>query len=293
MWDTNWYRNKYGNQASDIKYAHKQHSAALRKSTPCGDGLHDIMKEVQYLWLIAVELSSDVKSDRMSTTLLDSRERHRAERFLRPDDRKSFVAAHTLKRLVLSAVTGQDICDLEFVTDKYGKPHLASNVDVHFNLSHTSGMVVMACSSSWRTGVDVECLGRIAIDQAMMELVLTDSELDIVERAIDQQRAFLQFWTIKEAVMKAEGKGMSMHMTDIRVANGIAATAASFWQLRQYLPSSRHVLTLAWEMPDNNSRTEYPVPCQILEECDLWQWAESGRSPASIDILLNIHKSVI
>lgn len=215
----------------------------------------------------------------MPMLLLDSKERQRANRLVRLDDRRAFVAAHTLKRLVLAAVMRKNSQSLEFYDDAHGKPHLAGQNGVHFNLSHTHGMVAFACSRLGEVGVDVEFLEAEIYDRTVAALSLTPKEISSVERATDQNHAFLLFWTAKEAVMKAEGKGMSMSMRDIHVTNGAASTQSNHWSVWHYRPSGQHILAFARHGSISIEPDYSALPCLVMEEAALWQWAENGNPP--------------
>lgn len=213
-------------------------------------------------------------------SLLNGKERHRAGRFVQLDDRRTFIAAHTLKRLVLAAVARASPHSLEFYDDVHGKPRLYGQNSVYFNLSHTHGMVAFAYSRVMEVGVDIEFLEPKIYDRAMAAMTLTPDEILSVECAADPHHAFLLYWTAKEAVMKAEGKGMSMSMREIRVFNGTAGTHSNHWSVWHYLPSEQHILAFATHMAVGVEPAYSALPCLFMEEAALWQWAEKGNPPS-------------
>lgn len=229
--------------------------------------------------LVAVALP--LSGARLSPACLDSGERLRATRLLHLDDRCSYIAAHTLKRLLLSALTGRKPAELEFVAEAHGKPRLAGNETIHFNLSHTSGMSVVACSRIGPVGVDVECRSLVPIEKDAAKLVLRDDELEIVEAAADRDLAFRRFWTAKEAVAKAEGKGLCMPMRDLSAVNDVIVTSTTAWQVWQYRPSDRHLLALAWEIV-NGAGSNAPARLHLLDKATLEQWITSGHPPQQL-----------
>src|SRR3546814_16207029 len=80
------------------------------------------------------------------TRCLSPEEHARARAFRQRADRRSFVAAHALLRLGLSAGSRIDPAKWIFAADVWGKPSLVPgqpNSDVLFNLSHTRQMVVV------------------------------------------------------------------------------------------------------------------------------------------------------
>ena len=212
-------------------------------------------------------------------SLLNDKERYRASRLVRLDDRRAYVAAHTLKRLVLAAVTRLGPHSLEFYDDAYGKPHLDGQKGVYFNLSHTHGMVAFAYSQVIDVGVDIEFLGPEIYDRAMAAMTLTPDEILSVERAADPHRAFLLYWTAKEAAMKAEGKGMSMPMRDIHIFNDTADTHSKHWSVWHYLPSGQHILAFARRTMTGEEPAYSALPCLVMEEAVLWECADAFSAP--------------
>lgn len=250
----------------------------LTTQCPSLEGEHDSL-------LIVVGLSSQAgQPGQMS--LLSDKERHRASRLVRLDDRRTFIAAHTLKRLVLAAVTRVSPHALEFYDNAHGKPHLDGQNGVYFNLSHTRGMVAFAYSRVMDVGVDIEFLGPNIYDRAMAAMTLTPDEILSVERAADPNHAFLLYWTAKEAVMKAEGKGMSMAMRDIHVFNGTADTHSNHWKVWHYLPSGQHILAFARHAAIGAEPAYSALPCLVMEEAALWLWADDGKPPSHKSIFL-------
>ena len=75
---------------------------------------------------------------------------------------------------------------------------------VHWSLTHKSDMVGGVASLS-PVGVDLEAIRPV--NHALLAKVADDDEWRLVSG--DRQKAFFRFWTAKEAVLKAVGKGMA------------------------------------------------------------------------------------
>jgi 4'-phosphopantetheinyl transferase len=183
--------------------------------------------------------------------VLDDGEMARAGSFVRASDRLAFVAAHALKRLALAqALPGRSATALRFGTDTFGKPFLAEPAALQFNLSHTAGLVALAVSARSPMGIDVEMGGSSVLCRDAMQSVLNASEQAALARAADWDDAFLALWTAKEAVVKAEGKGLSLPLSRIEVHQDRALGPSGYWTLWRSRPTPRHVLALAWDGND-------------------------------------------
>lgn len=74
---------------------------------------------------------------------------------------------------------------------------------VHWSLTHKTD-VVGGVASLLPVGMDLETIRPV--NDALLAKVADDGEWQLVDG--DRQKAFFRFWTAKEAVLKAVGKGM-------------------------------------------------------------------------------------
>jgi len=186
--------------------------------------------------------------------ILSDTERMRARRFVRNEDHHSYVLAHALKRLVLSSVTGLATQDLKFSCNAFGKPFLL-NDNIHFNLSRTRGWVAFAWAKSGAIGVDIEHVAHHTFDENVVKMVLSDAEYASLNLAEDRRTFFIGLWTMKEAVAKADGKGMNMDFRKLELRKHEVMTSTSRWKVKYYYPSTRHIAALA---VDCLSKDDFP-----------------------------------
>src|SRR6266487_2686855 len=95
--------------------------------------------------------------------MLESDEQARADRFHFARDREVFVAAHALKRKLLSWAGDLPPADWRFIVGRWGKPRIAPALGqprLHFSLSHTRGLAACAVSLDHEIGLDVEASDR-------------------------------------------------------------------------------------------------------------------------------------
>ena len=92
-----------------------------------------------------------------------------------------------------------------------GKPVVAEGI--HFNVSHSGDLILLALSPERAVGVDVERRREVPRVQAMTERWLTAAErADVASlraRGASDSDAFLRVWSLKEARLKALGVGIS------------------------------------------------------------------------------------
>jgi 4'-phosphopantetheinyl transferase len=208
-------------------------------------------------WMVPVDAIPEALWPRLNG-LLSEPEREQASRFRFARDARHYQAAHALKRLMLSAATG-DLAPQAWVfeTGPLGKPHVARRAGPHFNLSHCAGLVACAVSWSVEPGIDVESLDRAApLELAAQYFAPVEHAWLEAQPAADRSTAFLQLWTLKEACSKAIGLGLTLPLDGVifgfdplRIASADPALGdPALWRLDQRLVEGRHVLALAWRM---------------------------------------------
>jgi 4'-phosphopantetheinyl transferase len=157
--------------------------------------------------------------------LLDDGERDRLVRLGREGDRRRFVAAHALARLVLSQVTGQSATTLTLEAQcgrcggRHGKMRVATAPQMHFGVTHAEGRVAVAVTALGPVGVDLEPANAAGF-AGFADVALTPRERAVYERLPIEQRpgAATSWWVRKEAALKATGHAMFVSPEDVEIS---------------------------------------------------------------------------
>jgi 4'-phosphopantetheinyl transferase len=157
--------------------------------------------------------------------LLSDDERARQRSFVSPELRRRFLAARAGLRTLLGRHLDLDPRRLAFATNEFGKPRLAGDGQVHFNLSHCEERAVLAISDAAEVGIDLE--RERPIEHAdLAKRYFHPNEVAAITASRDeaeQRRAFFLVWTLKEAIVKALGSGLSTPLDTFEVAIGASA----------------------------------------------------------------------
>lgn len=197
--------------------------------------------------------------------LLDAGERARQARFRFARDRQLFLVAHGLLRATLGRVLDADPAALRFRAGPHGKPELdtaAGAPPLQFNLSHTTGLVAWVVTRHAAAGIDVEDRRPVRQVEEVAAHSFAPAELADVRarRGDDQRDRFLEYWTLKEAYVKARGAGLSLPLDafTMRLAPPGAPTVtfapalpddAAAWQFAQPVLSDQHAAAVALQAP--------------------------------------------
>ncbi len=142
--------------------------------------------------------------------LLSTDERQRRARFLRPHLQHDFTLARALVRLTLGRACGVPPQRLRFDTHPHGRPYLPEH-HVHFNLSHTHGLIALAWSHTHNIGVDVEAMrSRDVVGLVDRHFAAPESARIRALSGDDAVSAFYRTWTLKESYIKARGLGLAL-----------------------------------------------------------------------------------
>jgi 4'-phosphopantetheinyl transferase len=141
--------------------------------------------------------------------VLTSREHEQCGRFVRAGDRARCSAARGSLRIVLSKYVSAQPQSLPIAAEASGKPYLASS-DIHFNVSHSDDLAVIAVSRGLRIGVDIEHIREIRDMDAMLDAFFSrDEQAFLLSRTGEERtRLFFLLWTRREAAAKAVGLGI-------------------------------------------------------------------------------------
>ncbi len=145
---------------------------------------------------------------------LNPTEQQQYQRFHFAKDRQLYLCSHAMLRLVLAAYLNCSPPSIEFETNQYGKPKLKSKSAISFNLSHAKQAAVLAVAADpgHDLGVDIESVqDRGALQDLAQHYFSADEAAWLLQQSpAKQAELFFTLWTLKEAYIKAIGKGLSI-----------------------------------------------------------------------------------
>jgi 4'-phosphopantetheinyl transferase len=172
---------------------------------------------VLHLWQKPLIESEDAISACYELLLPEEREKASRYRVERP--RQDFILTRGTLRSLLSKYLQRDTREITLDYTEYGKP-LVRDSSLHFNVSHTNGLAVLAFVLNREIGVDVEKIRPQSDAKKLAERFFSDYERralrDLTEDNLNA--AFFRCWTRKEAYIKAVGEGLSMPLSQFDVS---------------------------------------------------------------------------
>ena len=214
-----------------------------------------------HLWLARCSEIDDPQLLARYRSLMNAEELARLERYRFERDRQRHLVTRALVRTCLSRYAAVPPHGWQFTTGVQDKPELhAAPLPLRFNISHSGDFVVCAVALEFDVGVDIEHMERANDVLAIARHFFSATELAALQAApaARQRDRFFDYWTLKEAYMKARGEGIalglgnfSFHLADEReIAVEFSAAIddhAPAWRFRLFDPAPGYRMALAWK----------------------------------------------
>ncbi len=217
-----------------------------------------------HVWLAFYDEICEERLHSAYRELLSAAEKEQEPRFHFARDRRRYLVTRALVRTVLSRYVSIHPEDWIFSANAYGRPEIvnaqARDACVSFNISHTHSLIVLGVTRNRALGVDVENVRarEVSIDiadryfapQEVADLTATPPH--------EQQYRFFEYWTFKEAYIKARGMGLSLpldkfsfhfpddHAVDIEIHPELDDDPAR-WQFWQLHPAPDYLVAICSE----------------------------------------------
>lgn len=165
--------------------------------------------------------------------LVPADEQQRILRFLRWEDAHGCLLGK-IALLKAFEVNSISMHLSEIKRTEFGKPYLTG--EYFFNISHTNNLVVCGVNAGNRIGVDAEKIKPVLLDD--FENQFNVNELAQIRSSVNPNLTFFKYWCIKEAAVKADGRGLSIPLHDVCIEDEqvTIANACSYFYKTFSLP---------------------------------------------------------
>jgi 4'-phosphopantetheinyl transferase len=250
------------------QFSRSSHSTAA--ACAAGAGMDNDPAAAIHIWLVFYRAMTNPALLERMRALLSPAERAREQGYYFEDDRLRYLVTRALTRTTLSRYAPVDPVAWTFRDNPFGRPEIADPdpgaATLDFNISHTSGLIALAVARGRALGIDIENLAAQRASPGIVDHFFAPAEIAdmaALAPALRHER-FFEYWTFKEAYLKARGMGLSlplnafsMHFPDQRTVHletgAELADDPQRWRLWQLRPSPEYLLALCAERGDANS----------------------------------------
>lgn len=176
----------------------------------------DTGEDQVYIWVISISASMRL-IDRLSS-ILSADELVRAGRYHHDRDRRRFEVSRIALRLILGGMLNQHPGEIVFSVSDNKKPFVAGS-PLQYNISHAGDMILIAVSR-YEVGVDVEKIDYDFDGSDVLHACFSKAAQDFISESEDPQATFYRFWTRKEAIQKATGRGIDDDILNVPCLDG-------------------------------------------------------------------------
>lgn len=168
-----------------------------------GDEVHIFCAQLDLSKSRMAQLSANLSPDEIDRALHFHFER----------DRNRFIAARGQLREILGWLMNVEPKEIVFSYGDRGKPQLADAVNgqfLHFNLSHSDSLSLIAVCRDCELGVDIERIRAVEMTEPLVTQFFSPDELHKWFSLPSSRRAemFFNHWTRTEAFLKFNGEGI-------------------------------------------------------------------------------------
>jgi 4'-phosphopantetheinyl transferase len=192
----------------------------------------------------------------------------RVGRFHFERDQKRFIVARGVLRKILGRYLEKHPNDIRFEYNPHGKPALAPDSGkekICFNLSHSGAIALYAITRDKKIGIDIEHIRHDMEEDLIARKFFSQGEIISLEKTDKNNRSelFFQYWTRKEAFVKATGEGVSFPMQQCDVSsitrNSLSPIILSgnneersCWHVRDLYPGEGYAAAIAIQGNDGD-----------------------------------------
>jgi 4'-phosphopantetheinyl transferase len=217
-----------------------------------------------HLWLAFYDEITEQRLHSAYRELLNPAEKEQESRFYFARDRRRYLVTRALARTVLSRYTPLHPKEWVFSANAYGRPEIvnaqARDAGLSFNISHTHSLIALVVTKRRALGVDVENFRAREVSLDIADRFFAPQEVAALAATPPQrqQYRFFEYWTFKEAYIKARGMGLSLpldkfsfhypddHAVEIAIHPELADDS-SRWQFWQFRPRPEYLAAICAE----------------------------------------------
>lgn len=171
--------------------------------------------------LRSVPVAEAIRTDWES--ILSEEERRRRAEMKNEARRNSFTAGRVVLRRLLSQELGVSPVEVPLTVLESGRLGCEGS-HLHLSLAH-SGQLAVAAASQRNIGFDLEVIRPKP--SSLLDYILSDEEREHIQALdLDSDRSLFLCWTVKEAVLKANGTGLRRSPRLVRVRIDLEASIA-------------------------------------------------------------------
>lgn len=174
------------------------------------------------------KIPTEKKQQKQVLALLPPELRSRLNGFQDIGEQQLSACGQVLLRQVLSGYSLSWTLE-NLLLDAYQRPYFGDGFD--FNIAHSGEIAICAATTSGRVGVDIEKVQEVDVDE--FKDFFTPQEWEQITGGRNELNNFYRFWTRKESLLKAIGKGIYVDLSWIDVCKDVVEVKGQVYHLTE------------------------------------------------------------
>jgi len=152
-----------------------------------------------------------IKQFYQGLSILDKKEREEVGKYKYKKDQDRALFSRVLLKKILSQYSGVALEKIKIKRDDHGRPFSANKECSFwdFNVSHSGSWWVMALNNKGRVGIDIEECKKFDFHSLVDNFFQSQERAYVLQNKNNNLSRFYYIWTLKEAYLKAKGRGLS------------------------------------------------------------------------------------
>jgi len=173
------------------------------------------------------------------------------------------AAGSLLLAQMVCRISGYPVSSISIHRYPNGKPFLPDFPNLHFNITHTDHIAVLAIDTKL-VGIDIEKVSTARM--AIANRFFSESEKEMLNTCTANQRdrLFFELWTIRESFVKAIGIGIFGTMGDFAPEKNetgwqVNHADTGLWNIKHYNLSAEYIVALC------SKKQEFPEAIEMID----------------------------
>jgi 4'-phosphopantetheinyl transferase len=166
----------------------------------------------------------------------------RNDRYIQYLDRQRNLFGLLLLKLLWSGQYNEELALENLKTTEFGRPYLPQST-ADFSISHAGDFVICVLAPGMRVGIDIE--KKKQVDFQEFTSTMNPEQWKEINRSHDAEATFFKYWCTKESVIKADGRGLSIPLTEIKIESDIVSYSHQIWHVSSFKIDADHFGCLA------------------------------------------------
>lgn len=217
--------------------------------------MNNLPPEEIHVWILQWRSMTDWIKENWG--ILNEEEIKQYTSYVKYEDMMRGAIGRIAVKKISSSYLGKEIKEIQIERGRFGKPYLycsGNHLSINYNLSHSGEIVMLAFGRNVQVGVDVQVIKQIQEYQRLAENYFSPEEAAVVIQQ-NNIESFFEYWTAKEAYVKAIGCGFCKDFDSFSVKIGGTSSerfGGQIWQICQITVDKCHKACLVYGRRNEN-----------------------------------------